>query len=87
MIKAAGQELITSLIKRIGEGGNNIVAMSDLLGELLSRLRVEMNEEAGLVVNNVSLNQKERRRREKKIARGESTLCLYCTTIVVARAK
>lgn len=74
----AGQELIASLIAGIGEGNHNIVAISDLLGELLSRARVEMNEEAGLVVT-TGLSKKERRRLEKIAVLGESGTCAIHT--------
>lgn len=56
------------MIKGIGVGDHNIVALSDLLGNFLSRLRIEMNEKAGLSTANV-LSKKERRKREKAAAR------------------
>lgn len=49
MIDIANEGFIESLIIEIGKRGENAVAITDLLGELLSRLRVEMNEEAGIV--------------------------------------
>jgi hypothetical protein len=49
LIDAASKNFIASLITEIGRRGQNAVAITDLLGELLSRLRVEMNEEAGLI--------------------------------------
>jgi hypothetical protein len=81
LIDIAGEELIASLIAGIGEGNHNIVAISDLLGELLSRVRVEMNEEAGLVVT-TGLSKKERRRLEKTAVHGESGTC---TTYLLPR--
>lgn len=81
MIDIAGKELITSLIKSVGDGGHNIVAITDLLGELLSRLRMEMNEEAGLVPTNVTLNKKERRKLEKRIAQSEIGMCVLFKSV------
>jgi hypothetical protein len=49
MIGIARQDFIVRLIKEIGNRGQNAVAITDLLGELFSSLRVEMNDEAGLV--------------------------------------
>lgn len=49
MIDIARQDLIAILITEIGKRGQSSVAISDLLGQLLSRLRVEMNVEAGLL--------------------------------------
>lgn len=71
LVEVAGKDIIVSLITRISDGGHHAVALSDLLGELLSRLRVEMNGQAGLVAPKTSLSKKEQRKRDKKIAQGE----------------
>lgn len=86
MIEVAGDDLIASLIERIGDGGQNIVALSDLLRDLLSRLRLEMNQRAGILTTDESLNKKQRRKREKTIAaREEIGKWLYMTWFILFR--
>lgn len=51
MIDIASEDFIEVLIAQIGKRGQNAVAITDLLGNLLSRLRVEMNEEAGVAAD------------------------------------
>jgi hypothetical protein len=70
LIEVAGDKLIASLITGISARGHNAVAIADLLGKLLSLLREEMNKDAG-IVSPRPLNTKERRKIERKIAKGE----------------
>ena len=74
LIELTGEELVATLLTNIASGGDNAVAIADLLGKLLSRLREEMNEQAGLVVTHVVMNKKERRKLARKTAQeGMST--------------
>jgi hypothetical protein len=70
LIEVAGDKLIASLITGISARGHNAVAIADLLGKLLSLLREEINKDAG-IVSPRPLNTKERRKIERKIAKGE----------------
>ena len=74
LIAVAGDELVVTLITAITGRGHNAVAIADLLGKLLSLLREEMNEDAGIATTN-SFNTKERRKLEKKLAKGEFSTC------------
>lgn len=74
LIAVAGDELVVTLITAVTGRGHNAVAIADLLGKLLSLLREEMNEDAGIVTTR-PLNTKERRKLEKKLAKEEYGRC------------
>lgn len=71
MIDIANEDFIDTLIAEIGKRGQNAVAITDFLGELLSRLREEMSEEAGLVVDT------EKQKSKRKITQDEDGMYYY----------
>ena len=66
LIDYAGDTLVSSLISGICDRGNNAGAISELLGKLLFQLRLDMDDQAGLVKRSTAVNKKERRRMEKE---------------------
>jgi hypothetical protein len=70
LLKMGADDLIPSLVKGIGDSGNNAGAIADFLGKLLSRLREEMNSEAGVVpriaTTKSDMNKKRRRQVEQE---------------------
>eukprot|EP00554_Chaetoceros_debilis_P014698 CAMPEP_0194123918 /NCGR_PEP_ID=MMETSP0150-20130528/56526_1 /TAXON_ID=122233 /ORGANISM="Chaetoceros debilis, Strain MM31A-1" /LENGTH=2190 /DNA_ID=CAMNT_0038817389 /DNA_START=149 /DNA_END=6718 /DNA_ORIENTATION=- len=63
----SSSELIVSFLNEIGRTGNSAGAVADLLSKLLSMLRIEMHEAAGVdLCQNLQGNKKERRKKEKK---------------------
>lgn len=63
----SSSELIVSFLNEIGRTGNSSGAVAELLAKLLSMLRIEMHEAAGVdLCQNLQGNKKERRKKEKK---------------------
>lgn len=70
LIDSGGNQLIGSLVTGVGDRAHTAGTISALLGKILSKRREEMNEEAGLVVDEAnSMNKKQRRKREQLLAR------------------
>ena len=63
LMEAGDGELISSLICGIGDRGDNSSAIADLLGKLLSKLREEMDTDAGKNIDLSTILNKKRRRK------------------------
>ena len=61
--------LVSSFIQEISERGNSAGAVAELLGKILSLLRNEMHASAGVDLNRDGESKKERRIREKNMAK------------------
>lgn len=72
LMVSGGGRLVTSLVKGVGDRGHTAGNIACLLGKILSKRREEMNQESGFVIDEgASINRKERRKLEQRLANGD----------------